>query len=62
MLLERVTPVFRTLQGPSVCVTHGGVIRGLFRFAGGLSKEEACALTIPQDRILRWQGDRLDWL
>jgi probable phosphoglycerate mutase len=38
------------------------VIRGLFRFAGGLSKEEACALTIPQDRILRWQGDRLDWL
>ncbi len=62
MLLERVTPVFRTLQGPAVCVTHGGVIRGLFRFAGGLSKEEACALAIPQDRILRWQGGRLDWL
>ncbi|MET3793065.1 histidine phosphatase family protein [Aquamicrobium terrae] len=62
MLLERVEPVFRVLRGPAVCVTHGGIMRVLFRLVGGMSKEDACALAIPQDRILRWQGDTLEWL
>ncbi len=62
MLLERVEPVFRALQGPAVCVTHGGVIRALFRLVGAATKEEACALAIPQDRILRWQEGTLEWL
>ena len=62
MLLERVEPVFRGLRGPAVCVTHGGVIRALFRLLGTATKEEACALAIPQDRILRWQAGTLEWL
>ncbi|MET3660628.1 histidine phosphatase family protein [Aquamicrobium ahrensii] len=62
MLLERVEPVFRELGGPAVCVTHGGVIRALFHLAGVATKEEACALAIPQDRILRWQAGALEWL
>lgn len=62
MLMERVEPVFRELRGPAVCVTHGGVMRALFRLAGAATKEEACALAIPQDRILRWQAGTLEWL
>ena len=62
MLLERVKPVFLRLRGPAVCVTHGGVMRVLFHLVGALTAEEACMLAIPQDRILLWQGGRLDWL
>jgi probable phosphoglycerate mutase len=38
------------------------VIRALFRLVGAATKEEACALAIPQDRILRWQEGTLEWL
>jgi probable phosphoglycerate mutase len=50
------------LAGDTVCVTHGGVIRALFRLAGGLSKDGAAAIEIPQDQVLRMSGGRLDWL
>ena len=32
MLLERVKPWFDALDRQTVCVTHGGVVRALFRF------------------------------
>ncbi len=62
MLLERVRPFFESLTGPTVCVTHGGVIRTLFRFAEDMPKAEAAALDIPQDKVLRLQDGRLKWL
>jgi broad specificity phosphatase PhoE len=62
MLFERVRPFFESLADDTVCVTHGGVIRALFRLVGGLSKEDASALEIPQDRVLRVNGGKLEWL
>src|SRR5690606_21973661 len=61
-LSERVCPFFEALAGDTVCVTHGGVVRALLRRVGGLTKDEAAALEIPQDRVLRVSGGRLDWI
>ena len=62
MLLERIRPWFEALRQPTVCVTHGGVVRTIFRLAEGMSEQRASALEIPQDRILRLQGRHLEWL
>ena len=62
MLLERIKPWFAELRQPTVCVTHGGVIRCFFRFVAGLSKQEAAGLDVPQDRLLRLEGRSLEWL
>ena len=62
MLMERVRPVFEELSRPTVCVTHGGVIRTLFRMVENLSANEAAALEIVQDRVLKLENSRLEWL
>lgn len=62
MLYERVRPWFVELDGNTVCVTHGGVIRVLFRLVEKLSRQEAAGLDIPQDRLLRLKDGRLEWL
>jgi probable phosphoglycerate mutase len=61
-LMRRFRPFFDELDRPTVCVTHGGIIRVLFRIAVGMEPREAAMLDIPQDRILRWDGERLEWL
>ena len=62
MLLERVKPWFDALDRQTVCVTHGGVVRALFRFVEGMPMQEAASLEVPQDRLLRLQGQHLQWL
>ncbi|TGS71619.1 histidine phosphatase family protein [Mesorhizobium sp. M3A.F.Ca.ET.174.01.1.1] len=62
MLLERIKPWLDTLDRQTVCVTHGGVMRCLFRLVEGMSKKQAANLDIPQDRLLRLQGRSLEWL
>lgn len=62
MLYERVKPWFGELARDTVCVTHGGVIRTLFRLVEKISKEEAASLDTPQDRLLRLKDGRLEWL
>ena len=62
MLLERIGNGFEALRQPTVCVTHGGGVRTIFRLADGMSAQQASALEIPQDRILRLQGRHLEWL
>ncbi|MER8440306.1 histidine phosphatase family protein [Mesorhizobium sp. M1312] len=62
MLLERVKPWFDALDRQTVCVTHGGVVRALFRMVLGMPQKEAANLNVPQDRLLRLQGRRLEWL
>lgn len=62
MLLARVRPFFEELEQPTICVTHGGVIRTLFRMVAGLPKAEAARAGTPQDRVLRWEGKELEWL
>lgn len=61
-LTERIRPWFESVARDTVCVTHGGVIRTIFRMVGALSPTECAALTIPQDRILRFAAGRLEWL
>jgi probable phosphoglycerate mutase len=61
-LMARFRPFFDEITQPTVCVTHGGIIRAVFRIAGGMGADEAAALVIPQDRILRWDGAKLEWL
>jgi broad specificity phosphatase PhoE len=62
MLLERVRPWLEALPRPTVAVAHGGVLRAVFRMVGGMPAPEAAALDICQDRVLRVEGDRLEWL
>ncbi|MER8456987.1 MULTISPECIES: histidine phosphatase family protein [unclassified Mesorhizobium] len=62
MLLERVKPWFDALDRQTVCVTHGGVMRALFRFVLGMSEQDAVSMEVPQDRLLRLDGWRLEWL
>ena len=62
MLLERIKPWFDALDRQTVCVTHGGVMRCIFRLVTGMPKYEAARLEIPQDRLLRLEGRSLEWL
>jgi probable phosphoglycerate mutase len=62
MLLERVRPWFEALERPTVCVTHGGVIRAIFRLVANTPPREAAALEISQDRVLKLGGGKLTWL
>jgi probable phosphoglycerate mutase len=62
MLFERINPWFEQLDRDTVCVTHGGVIRTLFRLVENTPRDEAASLETPQDRVLRLQDGRLEWL
>jgi probable phosphoglycerate mutase len=57
ILSWRVGSWLQSVDRPTVCVTHGGVIRTLFRLIAGISKEEAAETDIPQDRILKIETD-----
>jgi len=62
MLLRRVRPWFQELRRPTVAVTHGGVIRAMFRAVAGMPAAEAARLEIPQDRVLAVRDMKLEWL
>lgn len=61
MLCARVEGWLATQNEPVICVTHGGVLRSIFRLYGGLDDEGAAKLTIPQDRVLVLRDSMLDW-
>jgi broad specificity phosphatase PhoE len=62
MLMDRVLPWFESLSRPTVCVTHGGVMRTVFRMLKDTPPREAATLEIFQDRILRMKDENLEWL
>ena len=62
MLLERVRPWLEEISLPTVCVTHGGVIRTLFRLLQNMPESEAAVLDIVQDGLLKVENGRLEWL
>ena len=41
---------------------HGLGIQILFRLVDDLPPDDVAAMEIPQDRVLRLRGSRLDWL
>lgn len=52
ILSWRVGSWLASLERPTVCVCHGGVIRSLFRLIGGMRPDKAAMAATPQDRIL----------
>lgn len=62
MLTRRIRPWLAEVARPTVCVTHGGVMRAIFRLVEELPKNKAAALEIPQDRVLKVENGRLNWL
>jgi broad specificity phosphatase PhoE len=62
MLADRIGPWLAELTRPTVCVTHGGILRVLFRLIENHDPEGACKGGVPQDRILELNGGRLRWI
>jgi len=62
MLFDRVRPFFQELARPTVCVTHGGVLRCLFHLVEGTEPPLAATLEIHQDRLLRLARGKLEWM
>jgi broad specificity phosphatase PhoE len=52
MLADRIAAWFRTLEGPTFVVAHGGVLRALMHLLGGLPAHDAPHLAVPQDRVI----------
>ncbi len=47
-------PWLNSIDRPTVCVSHGGVIRSIFRLVADTEKDEACQMHVPQTRSSRW--------
>jgi broad specificity phosphatase PhoE len=62
MLSSRVAEWLGECARPTICVAHGGVVRAVFRVVGGMDGRQSAAIDVPQDRILRIEAGRLDWL
>lgn len=61
-LALRIAPWLAALEVPTLCVTHGGIIRSVFRLVGRMTETEAAAMTVPQDLVLKMEDGRLTWL
>ena len=64
ILSWRIGAWLKSVEKPTVCVSHGGVIRSAFRLVGLVDKDIACEMNIPQDRILKIDrdGGEIGWL
>lgn len=51
MLAARIAPWYRDLSGPCVVVSHGGVLRALFKILGIASAERAPSIDIVQGTV-----------
>ncbi len=68
ILSWRIGAWLASVDRPTVCVSHGGVIRSCFRLVGNVDEDTACEMDIPQDRILKIERDggsdtsRIGWI
>ncbi len=62
MQARRVEAWLAGISGPTIQVSHGGVLRCLLVLAGGWRPERAVRFEIPQDRILRLEGGQVEWI
>ncbi|KOF12912.1 phosphoglycerate mutase [Ensifer adhaerens] len=62
ILSWRVAAWLKDVNKPTVCVSHGGVIRALFKLFGEMDEDEAASAAIPQDRLLRIAGNSIGWI
>lgn len=61
ILSWRVGSWLKSLDRPTVAVCHGGVIRCIFKLTGAVSRDDAAKIDIPQDRVLVYAENRLEW-
>ena len=61
MLARRFAGWLETVKVPTLCVTHGGIIRSLFHLIEGINGEDAARLEVRQDQVLRLESGRLTW-
>ena len=61
-LSVRVASWLAEVKGPTVCVTHGGCLRTIFRMVEKLDGHDAANLLITQDQLLRLEDGHLTWL
>ncbi len=62
ILSWRVAAWMATVDKPTVCVAHGGVIRSVFRIKELLGVTDAAVASIPQDRILKIDDRHAEWV
>lgn len=62
ILSWRIAAWLKDVNRPTVCVSHGGVIRALFKLFGEMDEDEAASAAIPQDRLLRIAGNSIGWI
>ncbi|QYM72621.1 phosphoglycerate mutase family protein [Pseudochrobactrum sp. Wa41.01b-1] len=62
ILSGRVAKWLESVKGKTVCVTHGGCIRTLFYLVEGMSGQDAAHLSVPQDKLLKLEDNRLEWV
>ncbi|MGF9693146.1 histidine phosphatase family protein [Rhizobium sp. 0TCS1.26] len=64
ILSWRVGAWLQSVDRPTVCVSHGGVIRSILKLVGGWDETEAAKSAIPQDRVLVIDRDlgKAEWL
>jgi broad specificity phosphatase PhoE len=55
ILSWRIGAWLSSLNGPTISVSHGGVLRSLFRIIGKVDEDEAANMPIHQDRIVRME-------
>jgi probable phosphoglycerate mutase len=64
ILCWRIGAWLQSVDRPTVCISHGGVIRSLFRLISNVPEEVAATAPTPQDRILRIESckGQIEWL
>jgi broad specificity phosphatase PhoE len=62
MLAARIMPWLQSVTTPTVCVSHGGIMRTILQIRTGMDRDEAANLDIPQDKILKLDGATAVWL
>ena len=62
ILSRRVEAWLKGVDGPTVAVCHGGIIRAAFKLLSDLDIQEIASLEIPQDQILKCENGTVEWI
>lgn len=62
MVVPRVRSFLESIQGPTVIVAHGGIIRATRYLIEGLPGEKVAEIPVPQDDTYRFDGERGGWI
>ncbi len=61
-LSVRIGQFLATVERPTICVAHGGVIRTLFNRIGKVTGDDAAMIDIPQDQVLKIKDGQIGWI